>query len=211
MKIIKEENYSVLTEASLNRLVRGHDKDGYAVLSASRNERTVEDNNKNFEQLKKDVKNKGYSYVPVFGGYVETDDGGEQHPVYEKSLYVIPKRKGQNGEFEDKDFDIFVGDMFEIGGKYNQEEILVKYPNENPAYYFVDTMKKDMEFGGTSFNDIKSAYFTSMKKWDGKNRMGGSPQRFTFKECYLSEQPHTVAGATARSMNGELVYFNKRK
>lgn len=208
MRIIKEENYKVLTEASLNRLVRGHDKDGYAVLSASRNERTVEENNKCFEQLKKDVKGMGYSYVPVFGGYVETDDNGEKHPVYEKSLYVLPKRKNQNGEFEDKDFDSFVDNMFQLGKKFEQEEILIKYPDEKPAYYFVKNKQKDMEFNGASFNDIKSEYFTAMKKWDGENKKGGSPQRFSFKECYLSDQPHTVSGATARSMNGELVYFD---
>ncbi|MBO7696672.1 MAG: DUF3293 domain-containing protein [Methanobrevibacter sp.] len=209
MKVINE-NYVKLTEASLNRLVRGHDKDGYAVLSASRNERSTEENNKKFEELKKDIKSLGYSYVPVFGGYIETTESGERVPVYEKSLYVLPFRKDGAGGIENKDFNKFVEDMFKLGNKYNQEQILLKYADKSPAYYGVSSKNRDMEFTGkTSFNDIKQDYFTSLKKWDGKNSKGGSSQRFSFSECYLNEQPHTIAGAHVRSLNGELVYFSK--
>ena len=213
MKIIKEnsinEDMVVLTEASLNRLVRGHDKDGYAVLSASRNENSVPQNNKNFETLKRDVKNLGYSYVPVFGGYVETSVDGEKIPVYEKSLYVLPFRKNSYGEIESGNFDKFVDDMFSLGKKYSQEQILLKLPNGYPAWYKSSNREKTLEFSGkTSFNDIGKEYFTSLKKWDGKNKFGGSSQRFTFEECYLSDQPHTVAGATARRVSGELIYFD---
>ena len=211
MRVINE-NYVKLTEASLNRLVRGHDKDGYAVLSASRNEKSAEENNRDFERLKTDIKQMGYSYVPVFGGYIETTDSGERIPVYEKSLYVLPFKKNSTGDIENKEFDKFVEDMFKLGNKYRQEQILLKYADEYPAYYDVSNGDRDMEFTGkTSFNDIKQDYFTSLKKWDGKNNKGGSSQRFSFSECYLNEQPHTIAGAHVRSLNGELVYFSKNR
>ena len=62
-------SYIKLTEATLNRLVKGHDKDGYVILSASRGDKTDAENNRRFEELKKKVWNLGYSYIPVFGGY----------------------------------------------------------------------------------------------------------------------------------------------
>ena len=215
MKVIKEdvlsEDLVVLTEASLNRLVRGHDEDGYAVLSASRFNYDVAENNKRFNSLKKDVKSLGYSYVPVFGGYIETGEEGQKEPVYEKSLYVLPFKRDAHGEDVVKDFESFKNDMINLGKKYEQEAILITEPNEPPAYYYMRNGKYGEVFNGvTSFNDIKNQYFTSLKKWNGLNKRGGSPQRFTFSESYLMKQPDTISGAHARSLSGELIYLNKK-
>lgn len=201
--------YVKLTEATLNRLVKGHDKDGYIILSASRGDKTDAENNRRFEELKKRVWNLGYSYIPVFGGYSEEDHG----EVFEKSLFVLAKNKKE----AEIDFDKFVEDMREIGSSYEQDSILVKYPDKAPMYLNLSTGEFDRPFDGEiKLNDLAQMYFTALKKWNTAkygDEIKGKPQRYTytFKEVYLSEQPKTISGAHRRSSNGEIVFYDKTK
>ena len=201
--------YVKLTEATLNRLVKGHDKDGYIILSASRGDKTDAENNRRFEELKKTVWNLGYSYIPVFGGYSEEDHG----EVFEKSLFVLAKNKKE----AEIDFDKFVEDMREIGSSYEQDSILVKYPDKAPMYLNLSTGEFDRPFDGEiKLNDVTQMYFTALKKWNTDkygDKIKGKPQRYTytFKEVYLSEQPKTLMGAHRRSSNGEIVFYDKTK
>ena len=199
-------SYIKLTEATLNRLVKGHDKDGYVILSASRGDKTDAENNRRFEELKKTVWNLGYSYIPVFGGYSEEDHG----EVFEKSLFVLAKNKKE----AEIDFDKFVEDMREIGSSYEQDSILVKYPDKAPMYLNLSTGEFDRPFDGEiKLNDLAQMYFTALKKWNTSkygDEIKGNPQRYTytFNEVYLSEQPKTISGAHRRSSNGEIVFYD---
>lgn len=199
-------SYVKLTEATLNRLVKGHDKDGYIILSASRGDKTEVENNRRFEELKQKVWNLGYSYIPVFGGYSEEEHG----EVFEKSLFVLAKNKKE----AEVDFDKFVEDMTEIGSSYEQDSILVKYPDKAPMYLNLSTGEFDRPFDGDiKLNDITQMYFTALKKWNADkygDKIQGKPQRYTytFKEVYLSEQPKTISGAHRRSSNGEIVFYD---
>ena len=139
--------YRKLDESTLNRLIKGHDKDGYVIISASRGDKTPSENNKRFDELKEKVWSLGYSYVPVFGGYKE-DDFGE---VLEKSLFVLPKNKRSG----DIDLEKFFSDMKELGKEYEQDSVLVKYPDENPRYLELSTGRLSAPFDGELLlNDV---------------------------------------------------------
>lgn len=197
--------YRKLDESTLNRLIKGHDKDGYAIISASRGDKTPSENNKRFDELKEKVWSLGYSYVPVFGGYKE-DDFGE---VLEKSLFVLPKNKRSG----DIDLEKFFSDMRELGKEYEQDSVLVKYPDENPRYLELSTGELGAPFDGELLlNDVTQQYFTSLKKWNVDkygDSINGKPQRYTFttNEVYLREQPKTISEAHRRSLLGEIVFY----
>lgn len=183
------EKYIKLTEANLNRVVNGHDKMGYVIISSSRQDIWVyndniyyEDpnrfgstkveidsqlhtdiNNIAYKKLKNKIASLGYSYIPVYGGFKEK---GQQKANVEKSLIVMPFNI-KSGTYTD--FDKFVNDMFDIAGPngYHQDSILIKYPDKNPQYYSCWTQKPEegIMFTGTSLNDITKEYFTALKKW----------------------------------------------
>ena len=176
-----------LNETTLNRLVSDHNK--YVIISASRGDKSVEENNKRFSELKDKVWQAGYSYIPVYGGYIE--DGGE---VYEKSLVVLPRNK-------DQDFSKLVDDMILIGKFYDQEAILVKSQDDYPVYYDLNSNSYGAPFDGElKLNDVTQHYFTSLKKHP-------KAQRFTY--TYLESQPQTIMGAHMRESRGEIIYYDQ--
>lgn len=176
-----------LVETTLNRLVTDHNK--YVMISASRGDKTKEENNRRFSELKNKVWKAGYSYIPVYGGYIE---GNVE--VYEQSLVVVPKNK-------DQDFSQLVDDMISIGKYYEQEAILVKFPDDYPVYYNLITNTYGEPFNGElKLNDVAQKYFTSLKKHP-------RAQRFTY--TYLENQPQTIMGAHMRESRGEIVYYDQ--
>lgn len=198
-------DYTKLTEATLNRLIKGHDNDGYIIISASRGDKTAEENNRRFAELKKTVKMNGYSFIPVFGGYKE--DGGE---VFEKSLYVLPVSANE----ERADFEVFFKDMVDIANVYSQEAILVKRVGEHPRYYNLSNDTYGSPFTGVTINDVLQQYFAALKMWNTDkygDKIKGKPQRFTFHELYIDEQPRTISGAHMRRSGGEIVFYDRSK
>lgn len=220
MKFKKVTNYDnekleLLTEVSLYRAVKEHDKNGYAMISASRQdcinkdnpsaEEIWDENNKRTNNLKTDITNLSYSYVPVYGGYKEE---GSNTASIEKSFIVFPY------DFRKKelvDFDTFEKELINLGKKYNQDAILIKRPDSKPRYFYLNTNTwDDVEFGNLKLNDITQQYFTSLKGWadtslNKKNRdWSGTPKRFTYSESYLNLPPQTIMDAHARSSSGEL-------
>jgi len=219
MKFKLHEEYDILTEANLNRIINGHDKDGYVMISASRHDcldgiidnpsaqAIIDENNKRTTALKQDIKAYGYSYIPVYGGYRET--GSEQASI-EKSFIVFPYNN-ISGEYVD--FDKFENDMKKSGEEYNQDAILVKKPHANPRFFYINSGEWDtQDFGNASINDVQKEYFTALKSWQDislnrKNHNwnnGSKPQRFTYEESYLNFPPQTIIGANARHNSGEL-------
>ena len=216
-----------LTEANIQRIVKGHDKDGYAVLSASRDSNKYVDgsnimrnnpneiNDKQTKLMKSLIKSKGYTYVPIYGGYHEE---GTTDSQIEKSFIIYPYKR--NNELVD--WKQFENDMYDIAndekGAFNQDSIMFKRPNQAPMY--VDPRTKEDSFSPGDkviYNDTDQTYFSAIKKWkdsslNRKNRdfKNGKPQRFTFSEAYIEQQPMTISGSRVRSGLGELVVYGFR-
>ena len=230
--IIDGIKYMPLTETTINRVVNGHDKEGYAIISACResiykndngdisliekdgyfkidpnSQEHTDINNIHTKQLKEKIKNNNYSYVEVFGGFKEE---GQKEASFEKSFIVFPFNY-KNGQTEN--FNKFFDTILEWAVDYNQDAILFKFPNKNPRYFdkygnYVD----DTEFTGTSINDITQEYFTALKKWDDMSRKNnfknGKSQRFSYTiELYIRNYPETISEHHIRKMSGELVRF----
>ena len=209
-----------LTEANLNRIIKGHDNSGYAIISACRqtltdnngneipqgSQRHTDENNIRTKELRRKLYFKGYSFIPVFGGYQEE---GHDKPTMEKSFIVYPFDRYHKTQIDD--FNEFVNDIFDLGKEYEQDAVLIKYPNKNPAYYECDTRKKapwSDDFKGVALNDVTKEYFTALKKWNNDFDKD-KPQRRTFEGFYLNECATSIPDHRIRSGNGELVAFYK--
>lgn len=165
-----------LTEANLNRISRGHSKDGYIVISASRDKYTVVENNKKTEELRELLVRIGYSYIQVFGGYQYPDTHKEDT---EKSFCVYPIQRGW--EKKHIDFNVFKENMIKLGKKYEQNSILICPPNEKPRYLYLADMQEDKPFSDIIYNDTNQENFTALKKWNADKFNQGKPQRFTYE------------------------------
>lgn len=235
-----EVNHIILTEANLNRVVNGHDKMGYAILSASRQnlfktpdgeiysvpsgetKHSKEDielvpgskehtdaNNIRTKSMLSYLKKNNYSYVPVYGGYKEQ---GQEKASVEKSFIVLPYDRN-SGEY--RDFNTFAKDLLQMAWTdYQQDAILIKYPDKAPVYYDCKTRCPiGSSFSSTTLNDVTKEYFTALKKWwdisnkDADSFVKGKPQRFTFEEAYMNDYPNSISEHRIRSSKGELVRF----
>ena len=102
-----------------------------------------EENNRKTEQLKKDIKDLGLSYIKTYGAW--RDEG----PVTQEESFLIP--------------NITKEQALELGKKYGQYSVIFKEEGEDTAYMYVtldneDFGKKDMEFdmsGDAKFSQVK--------------------------------------------------------
>lgn len=108
-----------LLESSLSRIYQYIEDDkSFAVISAFRGDKSVEENNKNHIELKKDVRNLGLGFIEMRGGYLE-----EEGFVNEKSLF-IPGISKKNA--------------IALGVKFNQRGILFK---DKDGFFEIGTNK----------------------------------------------------------------------
>ena len=173
-----------LTEANLNRISKGHEKDGYAILSASRESLTTYENNARTNALRDWLRNNHYSYIKVYGGYHEL---GESKPSIEKAFIVYPFDIVTK---KSTDWSDFVGNISDIAKHFDQDTVLFCPPNGKPAWVAInpEAKEQEMSFNSIKLNDVAQKYFTALKKWRdiSLNRKNhdwsyGSPQRFTFE------------------------------
>ena len=151
----------VITEDSLNRLQEVHRKNGYAIVSACRNEFTKEENEKRTNQLKEILQKSSFSFKKVLGGFIETKEDGSKKEVKEKSFIIYNYDKNGNVAEKDKLFKF----ALQICKKFNQDSILYSEKGDKPRYY-TQQGKVDSSFSnaGFTFNDKKQQYFTDFSK-----------------------------------------------
>ena len=151
----------VIAEDSLNRLQEVHRKNGYAIVSACRNEFTKEENEKRTNQLKEILQKSSFSFKKVLGGFIETKEDGSKKEVKEKSFIIYNYDKNGNVAEKDKLFKF----ALQICKKFNQNSILYSEKGDKPRYY-TQQGKVDSSFSnaGFTFNDKKQQYFTDFSK-----------------------------------------------
>lgn len=220
---LKENALRILDEANLNRIAKGHDKDGYAILSASRAQNSEERNNFLTNQLRKALRDKRYSYISVYGGYKEY---GQPKASLEKSFVVFPYDMQNHKKL---DFETFKNDMINLAtpslrdkslsSDEDQDSILICEPGGKPHYINLkdDTDLDDLEFNSVEFNNTDNEFFTAIKKWNdsslnrkGHNWDNGKPQRYTLKtECYIDDAPTSMQMGHSRWASGDLNHIYK--
>lgn len=152
--------------------------------------------------LNSSIKESGYAYSPVNGGYHYKGDPGNTGDTYEIS-YIVYNHK-RNGTEDYADFDI----LFKLGLEWckelKQESIYVQFPDAAPHYYNAEGEVCDSHSSKNfKFNRDGEEYFTTTK------RKSSNPQKFTadirFENLYrrgLSERMERMR----RTQSGEVVF-----
>lgn len=195
-------------ETSLNRLFNTHTANGYAMVSACRNDwipymdekdeelkveletKNRQMNNQKTNELKNDIYDSGFQYIPVKGGFIEQNSGV---PKEEKSFLIVNFKRGS--KVPEKNTNELKALAIDLCDKYRQDSVLVVEPGKNPTYYKKDG-SVDFTLGdGKAVRDYAQDFFT---------RLGGGKQ-FTFIES--EEQPHTLNGYRSRTLSGEICEY----
>ena len=207
-----------ITESSVNRIINKHGKEGMAIISANRSsggDKSEKDRNetnrinkKNTKDLIKDIKASGFSYIPVYGGYRGTDDVIDD---YEPSFIITAFNRDGDKQEINKLYNFAI----EMCGKYNQDSILFKAPNEAPNYYDKNGVKiNTSSSNNTITNDLTQEFFTSLIKTQNiDNDNPERSKRFTYDiqfegksyGIYLNPGPATYNERVRRRGCGELL------
>ena len=150
------------------------------------------------KELLHDIKEAGYSYTPVYGGY-HGENGVEDS--YEPSFVVYNYKRGDNNPGDFYDLERFAIDMCR---KYKQESVYVQEPNSAPKYLDAEGNQVNMfSSDNFKFNRPDEKFYTTTKR-DKTN-----PQRFTadivFENMYIPLRPGTYNEKMRRYQSGEYI------
>lgn len=115
-----------MNEATLSRVwkMASDEKYIFALLTAFRDENSLEKNRQLNQKLKGEIRSSGYGYFKVEGHWVENEGTPEEVEVQEESFFVsVPK-----DEVEDDGFRNFVVSILK---KYNQDAAVIKLTDNN--------------------------------------------------------------------------------
>jgi hypothetical protein len=186
-----------LKETPLKKMLSVHSDVGYVIITAFRTEYDYQTNVKRNQKLKADIDKSGYSYIPVWGGFVETDrNTGESVERKERSFIILNFERGSTKPFDDSVGLKKLGQV--LCNKYEQEVYLYKpHGKETTAYYLTDTGAVDSKFSSATPTKSADVYFTNLVK-SAKKRVG--KQAFTYREgvIWLAQSPGSLAEAYKR-------------
>jgi hypothetical protein len=179
---------------SLYQLLDKHSENGYIIVSLCNDEDDC------VRKLITILKKSPWSYMPVYGGFIENKGKENETVVYEKSFMIFNYDKKGNPNKLDDLFNFGV----ELSKKFNQDSFLYHEPGKKPTYYkygkhisvFSDKMK---------FNDYAEMYFTGLHQ--NTHEYSGIPAkvtRFKFIGCYANPKPQVVCTRFMRDKAGEI-------
>lgn len=205
-----------INEVNAKSMLQRHGDSGFIVISPCRGfadfkldpndpqskQKLSEINNQRVREMIQQIKHSGYSYTPVYGGFIENAGTEDEENVYERSFVIYNKRRdGSEGDIKKL---IDFGQA--LAQQYNQDSFLVKARGEKPKY-ITQNGDVDMEFSGnTSFNDFSQEYFTDLHKNTDKYAKDNNrkPTRFSYVESYINPAPQCYSERHIRSLNGEI-------
>ena len=178
----------------LYQLLDKHSENGYIIVSLCNAEDDC------VRKLITILKKSPWSYMPVYGGFIENKGKENETVVYEKSFMIFNYDKKGNPNKLDDLFNFGV----ELSKKFNQDSFLYHEPGKKPTYYkygkhisvFSDKMK---------FNDYAEMYFTGLHQ--NTHEYSGIPAkvtRFKFIGCYANPKPQVVCTRFMRDKAGEI-------
>lgn len=179
---------------ALYQLLDKHSENGYIIVSLCNDEDDC------VRKLITILKKSPWSYMPVYGGFIENKGKENETVVYEKSFMIFNYDKKGN---PNKLYDLFNFGV-ELSKKFNQDSFLYHEPGKKPTYYkygkhisvFSDKMK---------FNDYAEMYFTGLHQ--NTHEYSGIPAkvtRFKFIGCYANPKPQVVCTRFMRDKAGEI-------
>ena len=179
---------------ALYQLLDKHSENGYIIVSLCNDEDDC------VRKLITIFKKSPWSYMPVYGGFIENKGEENETVVYEKSFMIFNYDKKGNPNKLDDLFNFGV----ELSKKFNQDSFLYHEPGKKPTYYkygkhisvFSDKMK---------FNDYAEMYFTDLHKNTHEySGIAAKVTRFKFIGCYANPKPQVVCTRFMRDKAGEI-------
>lgn len=179
---------------ALYQLLDKHSENGYIIVSLCNDEDDC------VRKLITILKKSPWSYMPVYGGFIENKGKENETVVYEKSFMIFNYDKKGNPNKLDDLFNFGV----ELSKKFNQDSFLYHEPGKKPTYYkygkhisvFSDKMK---------FNDYAEMYFTDLHKNTHEySGIAAKVTRFKFIGCYANPKPQVVCTRFMRDKAGEI-------
>lgn len=205
-----------LDEASLSRVERHWNLNGFAALTSWRADKPDAENRRNLTRLKQDVKQAGYGWVQVMGSWSE--DGGR--PTYEPSL-IIPALRRDTERTEAsmaRDSRDLRALAIKWGVRYGQWGVLWTSPDGKAQVLTTNPGLTGKPNGSvadtfTAFKpgdtraDIRTIISRAAHKRivQGKGPVGQDDPGSTFHlECYIDPRPGQPTEALVRRALGEL-------
>lgn len=179
---------------ALYQLLDKHSENGYIIVSLCNDEDDC------IRKLITILKKSPWSYMPVYGGFIENKGKENETVVYEKGFMIFNYDKKGNPNKLDDLFNFGV----ELSEKINQDSFLYHEHGKKPTYYkygkhisvFSDKMK---------FKDYAEMYFTALHKNTHEySGIAAKVTRFKFIGCYANPKPQVVCTRFMRDKAGEI-------
>lgn len=146
-----------LEEAASRSLARLHTlstNKAIVIITAFRGENSLQHNRGLNVMLKKDIRQLGWGYTPVVGGFIEQGVDGQKIHVREESFFVSPT--GNEKEI--------TKNVISLITKYKQEVALVKFPEIENAYLVSTSGEKTNVGKWHADPQLMAQYYTRMRK-----------------------------------------------
>jgi hypothetical protein len=180
-------NIQRIDETTLNRVFTKHFQDGFIIITSYRFDKDKKTNETDFKELKNLIKQNGYGFIPVYGGFIEKSKNNDiTKEVYEPALIVPNQHLASIKLYSDSENLKNLG--IELCKKFNQDAVLYKPKENDEIAYFLDKNGNIInKFNSKVINDLSREYFTKLKNGNG---------RFTF--LYLTNSPKSLSESWVR-------------
>ena len=198
---------NMIVESSLSNIATRYRDSGFIIVGAERGDYSAEENKQRTRALQNILKqlhtDKKIGYVPLRGGFLETNAETQEVTPVEEYSFLIPKPA-------DMQWEEFLHMGKTLMNKFEQEAILVGEPNKKDTYYlFANGAKQPKNIfhignaDPNSDNDEDKGYSTLVKgKHAGRQWRYKSEKLDTIRGIPM---PNTVMGRKSVSSNGEML------
>lgn len=151
-RLITTKGVQKIDESSLSRVWK-HANNGFAILTAFRDEYDDEENKKRNRKLQKEIRSRGYGYFKLDGHWVENidDDDKENVDVAEESFFI---------PIGDKDTETFEQDIMDFihwDSELPQDAAVIKTPDDDEVHLLWKNGDKD-PIGNFKPDSVAQAY-----------------------------------------------------
>lgn len=197
-KKIENMMKSMFKESNWGRITQ-HIDNGCMMISACRGENSEETNAKKTDELATDLRDMGYGFIRILGGYIENKGTDDEKEVTEESFFV-PKPKKE----EDK---TFFDNAIKLCKKYKQDSVLISLPELCDFGYYTKTGDFDFSPGEKFIANDKEIgqYFSQLVKGSRSGKKFAFDDPKTKTEWIAVRHPSTAPQAVWMSKMGE--YF----
>lgn len=151
----------LVEKITIDRIVNKYGNNGIIYISAWRTNKDKKTNERNTQELIKDIKQSRFLYLPVYGEYRDRSKGEDSD--FEPSFMIFNCNK--NGETQD--WDKLKKWGIELCKKYEQSSVLVKAPFESSVWLDENGDKVSKKKTNIVFkNDPNKPYYTSLKSFE---------------------------------------------